>query len=339
MLPEKLSTDLTSLNEQQDRLAIVVEFVVSPDGSLKAVRRLRRHASATRRSSPTTPSARGSTDRRSAAAGGRGGVRAWTSSCEMQDRVAQALRRERHEHGALEFETVEVQPVFDGDTLQRRAAATAEPREVADRESDGRGQRRHRAVPGRAWLSVAAARRAIAGAVGSDSCAGRGFGRRRCPRARFEGAGGVSDAQRQADAEPFTDLSLTIIRLLGSGEYVVDPPGAEPPGHFGLAVRDYSHSTAPNRRFPDLDHAASAQSGARRRIRRRTRIAELEQLADALHAAGRRRQQGRAAGAQVGDRDAGRVARRRAVRRVRHRGVDQGHVRARVRRRRSRASW
>ena len=58
--------------------------------------------------------------------------------------------------------------------------------------------------------------------------------------------------RRNADADAFPDLSRTIIKLLGSGEYVVDPPGAEPPGHFGLAVRDYTHSTAPNRRFPDL---------------------------------------------------------------------------------------
>src|SRR5207245_5350362 len=58
--------------------------------------------------------------------------------------------------------------------------------------------------------------------------------------------------RREAAPDAFPDLSRTIIKLLGSGEYVVDPPGAEPPGHFGLAVRDYTHSTAPNRRYPDL---------------------------------------------------------------------------------------
>ena len=60
------------------------------------------------------------------------------------------------------------------------------------------------------------------------------------------------DRRKHADPQTFPDLSTSVIRLLGRGEYVVDPPGAEPPGHFGLAVRDYSHSTAPNRRFPDL---------------------------------------------------------------------------------------
>jgi exoribonuclease-2 len=58
--------------------------------------------------------------------------------------------------------------------------------------------------------------------------------------------------RRQASPDTFSDLSHTIIRLLGRGEYVVDPPGGEAPGHFGLAVQDYTHSTAPNRRYPDL---------------------------------------------------------------------------------------
>ncbi|MGH7307056.1 MAG: RNB domain-containing ribonuclease, partial [Candidatus Rokuibacteriota bacterium] len=59
-------------------------------------------------------------------------------------------------------------------------------------------------------------------------------------------------ARQRADALRFPDLALSVVKLLGSGEYAVQRPGRKSDGHFGLAVRDYAHSTAPNRRFPDL---------------------------------------------------------------------------------------
>jgi exoribonuclease-2 len=59
-------------------------------------------------------------------------------------------------------------------------------------------------------------------------------------------------AAKAADPVNFPELSLTLIKLMGAGEYVMEPPDADAPGHFGLAVKDYAHSTAPNRRYPDL---------------------------------------------------------------------------------------
>src|SRR5262245_49833402 len=84
--------------------------------------------------------------------------------------------------------------------------------------------------------------------------------------------------RRREVPDAFPDLSRTIIKLLGSGEYVVDPPGVEPPGHFGLAVRDYTHSTAPNRRFPDLITQRLIKAALERR-RSPYGIDELERLA------------------------------------------------------------
>jgi exoribonuclease-2 len=250
MLPEKLSTDLTSLNEQQDRLAIVIELVVAPDGALKSSAvygaLVRNHAKLAYNAVGAWLAGSGPLPRAAAAVPGM------DAQLRMQDGVAQALSRVRHERGALEFQTLEVQSLFDGDTLSRlepqvpnRAKALIENLMVAAngvtaRFLDAHGFPSLRRVvrsPER-WERI----RALA----------EGLGTTLPPAADSRALNEFLANRKQAAPDTFPDLSSTIIRLLGSGEYVVDPPGAEPPGHFGLAVKDYTHSTAPNRRYPDL---------------------------------------------------------------------------------------
>jgi VacB/RNase II family 3'-5' exoribonuclease len=250
MLPEKMSTDLTSLADHQDRLAVVIEFVVASSGELKSSDM---YGALVRNEAKLAYNAVG------AWLAGEGplppaatAVPGMDEQLHMQDRVAQALNGLRAQHGALDFETIEVENVFDGDTLHEvrpqlpnRAKSLIANLMIAANGVTARFLDAHdfpsirRVVksPER-WDRI----RALAEQLGeklpadADSLALAGFLTRR----------------KQAAPATFPDLSLTVIRLLGRGEYVVDPPGAEPPGHFGLAVRDYSHSTAPNRRYPDL---------------------------------------------------------------------------------------
>ena len=250
MLPEKLSTDLTSLNEDEDRLAVVTEFVVSPDGALTSSDvyggLVRNHAKLAYNAvgawlAGTGPLPKAAAD-----------VPGLDQQLRMQDGVAQALSRVRHERGALEFQTIEVQSLFDGDTIRdlqpqvpNRAKALIENLMVAANGVTARFLDAH---------NFPSLRRVVRSPERWDRI-----------RAMAEGLGDTLPASadsralndflgRRKDRDPdtFPDLSRTIIQLLGSGEYVVDPPGKEPPGHFGLAVRDYTHSTAPNRRYPDL---------------------------------------------------------------------------------------
>ena len=201
-------------------------------------------------------------------------------------------------HSSLE--TIEARPVFDEDeltyldprrTAPRRSSRTSwYPPTASPRDFSGERAasiRRVVRMPKR-WdriVEMAAHRRGTAG------------------DARRQVAGEIPAEQQADDPVDFPDLSLSVIKLLGSGEYAVDPPGQVAPGHFGLAVKDYAHSTAPNRRFPDLITQRllkAALAGKPAAIRRD----EAGGTCAALHRAGGHRHQGRASRGKVGGRHA-----------------------------------
>jgi exoribonuclease-2 len=250
MLPERLSTDLTSLGEGEDRRALVVEMTVGPDGTVGAsdVYRgvVRNRAKLAYGAVAAWLDGRGPVPPRVAAVAGM------DAQLRIQDRVAQAMKSSRHEHGALSLETLETRAVFDGDVLtdlrpdeQNRAKELIEDFMIAAngvtaRYLAARGSpslRRVLRTPER-WDRIVA----LAGGLGERLPA--------APDARALEA--FLARRRAADPDRFQDLSLSVVKLLGSGEYALDLPGQAPEPHFGLAVRDYTHSTAPNRRFPDL---------------------------------------------------------------------------------------
>lgn len=275
MLPDQLSTNLTSLNKGEDRLAIIVEFVASERGAISKSAvyrgRVRNQAKLTYREVGRWLEQGGAPPNGCQDA-------AVLEQLKLQDRVAEALRHRRDEHGALELETVEVEHVFDGERLvglkvQQLNRATSlianmmiAANGITSRFLEARGLpviRRVVRVPEH-WDRICeiAAGHGTFLPVDPDPVA----------LSRF------LEDRRDKDRETFPDFSLTIIKLLGRGEYVADEPGAEPTGHFGLAVRDYTHSTAPNRRYPDLITQRMVKS-ALAEERAPYEIEELRQLA------------------------------------------------------------
>lgn len=250
MLPERLSTDLTSLNEGEERLALVIEMTIDPRGDVAAstVHRARvfNRAKLAYNSVAAWLDGEGPMPER---------VRAVTGMAEqlrLQDQAATRLRELRKERGALSFETIEARPVFKEETL-----------------TDIRADQRNRAKDLIEGFMVSAN-----GVVAQFlTRSGRLSLRRvlrapeRWPRivdlARQHG-NTLPDAPdaialnrflaecREHDPNGFADVSLSVIKLLGAGEYAVDVPHAPTAGHFGLAVSEYTHSTAPNRRLTDL---------------------------------------------------------------------------------------
>jgi exoribonuclease II len=250
MLPERLSTDLTSLNPHKDRLAVVTEMVFNADASL---------AGATIYRAKVRNQAKLAYDAVSAWIDGEGAlpeaaaaVQGMEAQLRTQDALAQKLRQRRRTEGSLDFETFQPRALFEGENVidirqqvQNRGRQLIEEVMIATNGCTARflathgGASLRRVVrsPER-WLRIVNVAAEYGETLPSepDSKALEKFLAKR----------------HKADPLRFPDLSLVIVKLMGRGEYVVEVPGAAPIGHFGLAVRDYTHSTAPNRRYPDL---------------------------------------------------------------------------------------
>ena len=249
MLPEKLSTDFTSLNFNEDRLAIVVEMVLGADGLLldSAIYRalVRNHAQLT-----------------------YDGVAAWLDGGDMpeaiaavnglaenlrlQDQIVRKMRNLRYVHGALSLETIEAKPVFDGEQLRdlqpekkNRAKELIEDCMIATNGVTARYLARK---------GLPSIRRVVRTPKRWDRIVelAAGYGHKLPATPNAKALDEFLIQARAAAPLQFPDLSLAVIKLLGAGEYTADLPGDTAPGHFGLAVKDYAHSTAPNRRYADL---------------------------------------------------------------------------------------
>lgn len=250
MLPEKLSTDLTSLNFASERLAIVIEMAVASDGSLQSSNIYR--ATVRNHAKLAYNSLSGWLEGNGPMPSGIGKIPGLDENLRLQDSVAQKLKSLRHVQGALNLDTIEARPVFDGDELKdlaaekkNRAKEIIEDFMIAANGVTARylaakmfpSLRRVVRIPKR-WERIIE--------IASD----HGFTLPRNPDSKALEQFLIS--AKAADPVRFPDLSLSVIKLLGAGEYVVELPGGNTAGHFGLAVRDYTHSTAPNRRYPDL---------------------------------------------------------------------------------------
>jgi exoribonuclease-2 len=250
MLPEDLSTGLTSLNENQDRLAIIVELVVKENGDVPGnnVYRglVRNHAKLAYESvgawldenAPMPEKIANSPDLK--------------AQILLQQKAADRLHEFRKAKGALEFESIESSAVVVNGQIRDiksvepnsarkiienfMVAANVEMAEFLDNHNS-LSLRRVVKTPER-WDRI----REVAADLGEDLP----------EQPDAQALAGFLDKRRAADPEHFPDLSLSIVKLIGAGEYVVQRPGEDGDGHFGLGVRDYAHSTAPNRRYPDI---------------------------------------------------------------------------------------
>jgi len=250
MLPERLSFDITCLAEDQERLSLIIDMSIAPDGDVTAADVYR--AIVVNRAKLAYNSVAAWLDGKGPVPARVGAVAGLDQQLRIQDQVAQLLKRVRRAQGALALTTLEAQAVYDGAALidlkpdeDNRAKELIEyfmiaANGVVARYLESRSSpslRRVLRTPER-WSRIVELARGVGASLPAT------------PDAAALSAFLV--ARQQAAPAQFPDLSLAIVKLLGRGEYVLKRPGEPSEGHFALAVTDYTHATAPNRRFPDV---------------------------------------------------------------------------------------
>lgn len=248
MLPDRLSTDLTSLGQDDDRASVIIEFVVAPDGSIKShdvyMARVENHAKLAYNNAGAWLDGTASLP--------AAGTQAIQDQLRLQDTVAQTLRAVRASNGALDLETIEAQSVVQPDqsvdielVRKTRASRLIEDfmitanvamAEFLDAHNSPTIRRVVRSPERWDRIVTLAAKLGTTLPALPDSATLAAFLAKR----------------READPDHFADLSLAVVKLIGPGEYAAHTPGEADTGHFALATHDYTHSTAPNRRFADL---------------------------------------------------------------------------------------
>jgi VacB/RNase II family 3'-5' exoribonuclease len=250
MLPERLSTGLTSLSEDGERAAVVIEFAVANDGSFDATAfyraRVRNHAQLTYNAVGAWLEGKAAAPAKVAASP------ELQAQLKLQDEAAQKLRASRHRLGALTFDRMEAEPVMkDGRVtaiaarVSNRAAHLIEDLMIAANETMAQSMqaagvssiRRVVKAPER-WARIVTLAESL--------------GEKLPPQPDAGALDAFLVRRKTADPIHYEDLSLSVLKLMGPGEYVLSRPGDAGQGHFGLAAHDYTHSTAPNRRFADL---------------------------------------------------------------------------------------
>jgi VacB/RNase II family 3'-5' exoribonuclease len=248
MLPEVLSTGITSLLENQDAFSIIIEFVVSPDGHVASSDLYR---AVVRNKAQLTYNAVGGWFEDTAAPPPKVAASSeLQSQLKLQNQVAQALKKQRYLNGALNIETIEVRPVILDEKVVDVVRQEKNPATdlIEDFMIAANG------VVARALETVSSLRRIVKTPERWDRIVQLAAeqGGKLPPQPDSKALNDFLTQRKTADPDHFADLSLAVIKLKGPGQYVLERPGDPEQGHFGLAVQDYTHSTAPNRRFADL---------------------------------------------------------------------------------------